>query len=214
MGVGRCGWQGAGRSKAGGTAAAGHLAAQTAKAGSGQFLLRLELKPYLECEHVTFLLKLLLVMGVQLWRQVRCRSWEAPWCPCCKCSRGSCLLASWITIFKRWYVLMCLDEGKCSLWLLVCNWLHISQNYFNTYFTQPVGWFNSLVWLCSDTFYSLSFSSSLSMSLSSQPHWSQHIEMNSSGFSYLPCLRFVSRTRFPQKFPWTDLVSHSRAWYC
>lgn len=66
VGVGRCGWQGAGRSKAGGTAAAGHLAAQTAKAGSGKFLLLLELKPYLECENVPFLLKLLLVMGVQL----------------------------------------------------------------------------------------------------------------------------------------------------
>lgn len=123
------------------------------------------------------------------------------WRPCCKCSRGSCLSASWITIFKRWYGLVCLDEGKGSLWLLVCNWLHISQNYFNTYFTQPVGWFNSRVWLCSDTFYSLSFSSSLSMSLSSQPHWSQHIEMNSSGFSLLAVFKVCLQHSFSTEIP-------------
>lgn len=32
------------------------------------------------------------------------------------------------------------------------------------------------------------------------------------GFLYLPCFRLGSSTCTPWKFPWTDLVSHCRAW--
>lgn len=46
--------RGAGGSKAGGTVAAGHPAAQTAKAGGPKFLLHLELKTYRKCENVIF----------------------------------------------------------------------------------------------------------------------------------------------------------------
>ena len=74
-----CEWGDAGgRGQAGARLVAQHPAAQTAKAGDRKLLLHLELKPYGRCENVTFLLELLLVTGVQLWRQVGCQSQGAP----------------------------------------------------------------------------------------------------------------------------------------
>lgn len=59
----------------------------------------------------------------------------------------------------------------------------------------------------------LSPQASVCLCLASHPGHSP-LKRTVSDFLYLPWLRFGSSTRSPRKFPWTDLVSHSQAWYC